>query len=71
MIGKFFSHLELTSWSSLSTAFFCLLFAGIILWTWRPGSKKQYENAARIPLESDSENDEISITESCGRKGER
>ena len=35
--------------------FFFLFFVGVIVWVFRPGSKKKYEKDARIPLEESEE----------------
>ncbi len=32
---------------------FCLLFAGVLIYTFWPGNRKRFENAARIPLDND------------------
>ncbi|HCQ70514.1 MAG: CcoQ/FixQ family Cbb3-type cytochrome c oxidase assembly chaperone [Alphaproteobacteria bacterium] len=31
--------------------FFFVFFVGVVLWVFRPGSKKKYSQDARIPLE--------------------
>jgi cytochrome c oxidase cbb3-type subunit 4 len=38
--------------------FFVVLFAGVLLYTFWPGNKKRFEQAARLPLEKDPESDE-------------
>lgn len=35
-----------------------LIFVGVILFTFRPGSKKQAQENANIPLKEDRQNDE-------------
>jgi len=30
-----------------------ILFAGVLIYAFRPGAKKKFENAARIPLKED------------------
>lgn len=38
--------------------FFFLFFCGVLVWVFRPGSKKKYEQNANIPLdENKSENE--------------
>lgn len=32
---------------------FCLLFAGVLIYTFWPGNRKRFEHAARIPLDND------------------
>ncbi len=38
------------SWGLLALFLF---FVGVVLWTFRPGSAKGHEEAARIPLDED------------------
>jgi cytochrome c oxidase cbb3-type subunit 4 len=38
--------------------FFVVLFAGVLLYAFWPGTKKRFEQAARLPLEKDPESDE-------------
>jgi len=35
---------------SLVTVGFLLFFAGVLVWVFRPGSARQYERQARLPL---------------------
>jgi cytochrome c oxidase cbb3-type subunit 4 len=35
--------------------FFFIFFMGVVLWVFRPGSKKKYSQDARIPLEEKEE----------------
>lgn len=37
----------------LGLLFFFIFFCGVLIWTFRPGSKKHYEKQANIPLEND------------------
>ena len=34
---------------------FFLFFCGLLIWLFRPGSKKHYEDAGKIPLQEDEE----------------
>ena len=43
----FLDHLEDLRWSLIKG------FAGILVFTFRPGSKKKYEDAAQLPLKRD------------------
>jgi cytochrome c oxidase cbb3-type subunit 4 len=38
---------------SIGLAFFFLFFLGVLIWTFRPGSRKRYDAAGRIPLKED------------------
>jgi len=40
------------SWGLL---FLFLFFIGVVIWVFRPGSKKSHDEAARIPLDDDKE----------------
>ncbi len=35
--------------------FFFVFFCGVLVWTFRPGSKKSYEDKAQIPLKEHKE----------------
>ena len=37
---------------------FIVLFAGVLLYAFWPGNKKRFEEAAKLPLEQDPDNDE-------------
>ena len=38
------------SWALLAMFLF---FAGVVLWTWRPGSRAKHDDIARIPLRNE------------------
>jgi len=38
--------------------FFVVLFAAVVLYAFWPGNKKRFEQAAKLPLEKDSDSDE-------------
>ena len=33
--------------------FFLVFFLGVLAWTFRPGSRRKFEDASRIPLKED------------------
>jgi cytochrome c oxidase cbb3-type subunit IV len=39
--------------TSIWTVWAVLLFAGIVIWAWRPANRKRFERDARIPLDDD------------------
>lgn len=39
----------------LALLFFIALFVGVLIYAFWPGNKKQFEEAAKLPLEKDSE----------------
>ncbi len=38
---------------SLITALLFIVFIGIVLWAWSKGKRKDFEEAARLPLDDD------------------
>jgi cytochrome c oxidase cbb3-type subunit 4 len=38
---------------SLITALLFIIFIGIVLWAWSKGKRKDFEEAARLPLDDD------------------
>ena len=38
---------------SWGLVYLAVVFVGVVIWAFRPGSKKHYEDAARIPLKED------------------
>jgi len=38
-------------WAGIALVLFISLFAGMMLWVFRPGSRKQYQERARMPLD--------------------
>ncbi|MDH3741867.1 MAG: cbb3-type cytochrome c oxidase subunit 3 [Hyphomicrobiales bacterium] len=38
---------------SWGLVYLCTVFVGVVVWAFRPGSKKHYEAAAKIPLDED------------------
>lgn len=38
------------SWALLAMFLF---FLGVVLWVWRPGSRRKYDDIAQIPLRND------------------
>lgn len=41
--------------AGIVTSILLLLFVGGWLWAWRPSHRKEFDAAARIPLEDDAE----------------
>ena len=42
----------------LALLFFVALFAGVLVYAFWPGNKKRFEQAARLPFETDPDSDE-------------
>jgi cbb3-type cytochrome oxidase subunit 3 len=38
-------------WAIAATLLFFSLFAGVMIWVFRPGSRRQYREAERLPLD--------------------
>lgn len=38
---------------TIGVVFFFTFFLGVLIWVFRPGSKKEYEEIANIPLDKD------------------
>jgi cytochrome c oxidase cbb3-type subunit 4 len=45
--------MEPGTWRALFTAFMFLAFIGIVLWAWSSSRKKDFDEAAGLPLEHD------------------
>jgi cbb3-type cytochrome oxidase subunit 3 len=41
-------------WAGIALVLFLSLFIGMLLWVFRPGSRSQYKERARMPLDDDS-----------------
>jgi cbb3-type cytochrome oxidase subunit 3 len=48
---ELFSDQTLGMWAAIACVLFLALFAGMLLWVFRPGSREQYRDAARLPLD--------------------
>lgn len=44
---------ELGTWLGIWTVVVLIIFTGIVAWAWSGKRRKQFEQAARIPLEDD------------------
>lgn len=40
---------------TIGLLFFFLMFVGVVLWVFRPGSKKKYKRWGHIPLDDEDE----------------
>ena len=40
-------------WGAMSLVFFFVFFSGVLFWTFRPKSKKHYEECGEIPVKED------------------
>lgn len=38
-------------WAALALVLFLALFLGMLVWVFRPGGKRQYQDRARMPLD--------------------
>ncbi len=48
------SYETVASWAgSIATVIFALFFIGVLIFIFRPGSKKTYEELARLPLQDE------------------
>ena len=43
------------TWRGVFTAIMLLLFVGLVIWAWSSKRKKDFEAAAQLPLEEDSD----------------
>lgn len=44
---------ELGTWLGIWTVVVLIMFVGIVAWAWSGNRRRQFERAARIPLEDD------------------
>ena len=51
MLREWFSDQSLVLGSAVAAVLFLSLFAGMLVWVFRPGSRQQYRDRARLPLD--------------------
>ncbi len=54
MIRKAMESADLTFWPNLSLAIFFIFFMSIVIWTYRKGGKKYYEDISKKILDDDN-----------------
>ena len=51
MMREWWSDQAQIVWAGVALALFLSLFAGMLVWVFRPGSRSQYHERARMPLD--------------------
>ncbi len=57
MIQQVLGAADLTFWPEVALVIFIAVFTLMIAWTLRPGSRRNYQEIARIPLEDEGSSD--------------
>jgi cbb3-type cytochrome oxidase subunit 3 len=42
------------NWSMMGLLLFCMIFTGIVIWTFRRGSKEKYDKMAQLALDTEN-----------------
>ncbi|MCA1798834.1 MAG: cbb3-type cytochrome c oxidase subunit 3 [Xanthomonadaceae bacterium] len=49
--------MDINLFRGLMTALLLVIFIGIVIWAWMPARKKRFDEAARLPLDDEKEDD--------------
>lgn len=55
MISQWLSDGDYATWPLVALVVFIVVFVGMLVWIFRPGSKEFYKREARLPLEESAE----------------
>ena len=59
MLKNVISQGDFAIWPILATLIFAVTFLGILIWTWRKGTKKHYQYMSNLALEEGNKQTEL------------